>query len=410
MVPARRAPRPDRGRRRSSRRCRRCCGRPRATATTSSPSRRSAPATAFTTVLRAYLGRLGYHVHKWGQDEILALHRLSTVAVKRLEEISDEAGGGKVTLIGHSLGGIYAREVARAAPDHVRRVITVGSPFAGDLRSNVVWPMYEAVTGTRIKSIPPEVMDRLNEPLPVPSTAIYSSSDGVVSWQSCIDAEAPTTDNVEVPGSHIGLLHNPAVLYVIADRLAEPEGSTAAVRAVGLAAARRPARPGPRRQQAARMTATELDNGTSRMSRMEAAFLAMEQPSAPNHLGSLMIFGPRDGRPLTYDTVTALVAERLARLPSARRKVAEVPFGLGRPSWTTDRSFDIEYHVRQTALPPGGDEAALARLVGLAHAAPLDRSRPAVGAVGHRGPARPTGSPCTPRSTWRRSTTPRAPS
>jgi WS/DGAT/MGAT family acyltransferase len=124
------------------------------------------------------------------------------------------------------------------------------------------------------------------------------------------------------------------------------------------------------------MTATELDNGTGRMSRMEAAFLAMEQPSAPNHLGSLMIFGPRDGRPLTYDTVTALVAERLARLPSARRKVAEVPFGLGRPSWTTDRGFDIEYHVRQTALPPGGDDAALARLVGLAHATPLDRSRP----------------------------------
>ncbi|MET0577203.1 MAG: alpha/beta fold hydrolase [Ilumatobacteraceae bacterium] len=180
----------------------------------------------FTTVLRWYLGRLGYHVHKWGQDEILALHRLSTVAIKRLDEISEEAGGGKVTLIGHSLGGIYAREVARAAPDHVRRVITVGSPFAGDLRSNVVWPMYEAVTGTRIKSIPPEVMERLNEPLPIPSTAIYSRSDGVVSWQTCIDAEAPTTDNVEVPGSHIGLLHNPAVLQVIADRLAQPEGST----------------------------------------------------------------------------------------------------------------------------------------------------------------------------------------
>ena len=180
---------------------------------------------AFTTVMRAYLGRLGYHVHKWGREEILALHRLSTVAVKRLEEISAEADGGKVTLIGHSLGGIYAREVARAAPEHVRRVITVGSPFAGDLRSNVVWPMYEAVTGTRIKSIPPDVMDRLNEPLPVPSTAIYSRSDGVVAWQSCIDAEAPTTDNVEVPGSHIGLLHNPAVLFVIADRLAEPEGS-----------------------------------------------------------------------------------------------------------------------------------------------------------------------------------------
>jgi len=179
---------------------------------------------AFTAVLRRYLAGLGYQVHRWSRSEILALHRLTTVALKRLAEVA-EVAGGPVSMIGHSLGGIYAREVARAAPDHVRRVITVGSPFAGDLRSNVVWPMYEAVTGTRIKSIPPDVMDRLNEPLPVPSTAIYSRSDGVVAWQSCIDAEAPTTDNVEVPGSHMGLLHNPAVLFVIADRLAEPEGS-----------------------------------------------------------------------------------------------------------------------------------------------------------------------------------------
>jgi pimeloyl-ACP methyl ester carboxylesterase len=178
---------------------------------------------AFTTVLRAYLGRMGYHVHKWGRREILAFHRLRNVAVRRLREVADEAGG-PVSLIGHSLGGIYAREVARAAPEHVRRVITVGSPFAGDLRSNVVWPMYESVTGTRIKSIPREIMVRLNEPLPMPSTAIFSRTDGVVSWRACLDNEAEDNENVEVPGSHVGLLHNPAVLYVIADRLAQPAG------------------------------------------------------------------------------------------------------------------------------------------------------------------------------------------
>ena len=179
---------------------------------------------ALTAVLRFYLGRLGYHVHPWGRQEILALHRLSTVAVKRLDQLADEVGG-RVSLIGHSLGGIYAREVARAAPDHVRRVITVGSPFAGDLKSNVVWPMYEQVTGTRIKSIPREVMDRMNEPLPMPSTAIYSRTDGVVAWRACIDVDAETAENVEVPGSHVALLHNPAVFYVIADRLAQPEGT-----------------------------------------------------------------------------------------------------------------------------------------------------------------------------------------
>ena len=178
----------------------------------------------FTAVLRRYLGQLGYEVHRWSRTEVLAMHRLSTVALKRLEEVAAVAGG-PVSLIGHSLGGIYARVVARAAPEHVRRVITVGSPFGGDLKSNVVWPMYESITGTRIKSIPPEVLDSMNDAVPVPSTAIYSRTDGVVAWHSCIDEEAPDAENIRVPGSHIGLLHNPAALYVIADRLAQAPGT-----------------------------------------------------------------------------------------------------------------------------------------------------------------------------------------
>jgi len=178
---------------------------------------------AFTAVLRRYLTQLGYHVHPWSCPEILALHRLSTVALKRLREIVAVAGA-PVSMIGHSLGGIYVREMARAVPNDVRRVITVGSPFGGDLKSNVVWPVYESVTGTRIGTIPPDVLDRVNEPLPVSSTAIYSRTDGVVAWHSCIDEEAPGAENVKVAGSHVGLLHNPAVLYVIADRLAQAPG------------------------------------------------------------------------------------------------------------------------------------------------------------------------------------------
>ncbi len=200
---------------------------------------------AFTTVVRWYLGRLGYTVHKWGRAEILALHRLSTVAVYRLQELAEQANG-RVSLIGHSLGGIYAREVARSSPEYVRRVITVGSPFAGDLKSNVVWPMYEQATGTRINSIPPEIMARLNEPLPVPSTAIYSRSDGVVSWKACMDVEAEDAENIRVQGSHIGLLHNPAVFYVLADRLAQPEGTHQPFDPVGWERAM--AQPGPWRE------------------------------------------------------------------------------------------------------------------------------------------------------------------
>jgi WS/DGAT/MGAT family acyltransferase len=112
------------------------------------------------------------------------------------------------------------------------------------------------------------------------------------------------------------------------------------------------------------------------MSRMDAAFLAMERPNQPSHLGSLMIFRPGPDGPLTYDTVLDTVAARLGGLPSARRVVAEVPFGLGRPSWRNGDGFDLEFHVRSTALPPGGGEAALAQFVGRVHAMSLDRQRP----------------------------------
>lgn len=178
---------------------------------------------AFTTVARNYLRTRGYVPHKWAVPEVLGIHQLVSIAIRRLEEIVDRAGGTRVTLIGHSLGGIYAREIARHSPHHIRQIITVGSPFAGDLKSNYVWPMYEAVTGTRVDSIPTSYLERMNEPPPVRTTAIFSRTDGVAAWWSCVEREEPAAENIEVPGSHIGLLHNPAVLYVIADRLAQPE-------------------------------------------------------------------------------------------------------------------------------------------------------------------------------------------
>ena len=179
---------------------------------------------AFTTVLRAYLSNRGYDSYRWERKEILGLHQLVTVAVRRLQEVHEEGGGRNITLVGHSLGGIYAREIARAAPELVRAVITVGSPFAGNLKANYVWPMYEQATGTRVDSIPTAFLEQMNEPPPVPSTAMFSRTDGVASWWCCVDEKRGDAENIEVPGSHIGLLHNPLVLYVIADRLAQPEG------------------------------------------------------------------------------------------------------------------------------------------------------------------------------------------
>jgi pimeloyl-ACP methyl ester carboxylesterase len=189
----------------------------------------------FTTVLRAFLRRLGYQVHKWDRAEVLGLHRLATVALPRIRELR-RTSEGRLSLVGHSLGGIYAREVARSASEDVRDVISIGSPFSGDMKSNYVWPMYEAVTGTRIDSIPTRFLEQMSEPPGVPATAIFSRSDGVAHWSCCVERASPTTENIEVIGSHIGLLHNPAVFYVIANRLAQTEGEWQPFKPSGLMA------------------------------------------------------------------------------------------------------------------------------------------------------------------------------
>jgi diacylglycerol O-acyltransferase / wax synthase len=114
----------------------------------------------------------------------------------------------------------------------------------------------------------------------------------------------------------------------------------------------------------------------TRMRAMDAAFLTMERPAEPRHLGSVTIFGPGRGGRLTYDQVRALLEERLPLIVSAQRVVVEVPFGLARPSWGPAEGFDLEFHLRHTGLAPPGDAAALGRLIARLHAVPLDRSRP----------------------------------
>jgi diacylglycerol O-acyltransferase / wax synthase len=114
----------------------------------------------------------------------------------------------------------------------------------------------------------------------------------------------------------------------------------------------------------------------ARMSRMDAAFLATERPRAAGHLGMAMIFGPGEDGPLTFDAVRALIAERLPLVPSARRVVANVPLGLGRPSWAQDLAFDLDRHVQRVVLPRRQANAALAEFVGEAHSPLLDRAHP----------------------------------
>lgn len=176
----------------------------------------------FTYGLRSFLTNRGYDVYPWGHPEVLGLHRLVHVAADRVQEVRRDSGRS-VTLIGHSLGGVYAREVARFIPEDVRAVVTLGSPI-NDFKANHVWPMFEAASGTRVSSLPDEFATRMAEAPPVPTTSIFSKTDGVVAWRSSIDRSDGQVENVEVIGSHIGLPSNPWALYIVGDRLAQPEG------------------------------------------------------------------------------------------------------------------------------------------------------------------------------------------
>lgn len=181
---------------------------------------------ASTAVLRSYLKRLGYDAHEWGLGRNLgprAIGREGERLVAKLNELY-EACGSKVSLVGWSLGGVMARLVAQRRPDAVRQVITLGSPFTGSPRATNVWRTYEWLTGQRVED--PHTRSQMKEsatPLPMPATSIYSKGDGIVAWQNCLEPEGDEAENIEVRGSHCGLGVNPAVLYAVADRLAQPE-------------------------------------------------------------------------------------------------------------------------------------------------------------------------------------------
>ena len=128
----------------------------------------------------------------------------------------------KVSLIGWSLGGIYARELAKEAPDLVRSVITLGSPFSGPPRATNAWRLFEFVSGQ--SSHDHAMVEQIKVPPQVPTTSIYSRTDGVVAWQCSLNPELPHCENIEVHASHIGMGMNPLALYVMADRLALPDG------------------------------------------------------------------------------------------------------------------------------------------------------------------------------------------
>ena len=176
-----------------------------------------------TKLLRRYLESLGYEAHGWGLGRNLGPRAgIEGGMVRRLQELYERHNGRKVSLVGWSLGGVYARMLANLYPDMVRNVVTLGSPLRGHAYSTNAWRVYEFVSGQ--KSHDPERMQHVTATPSMPVTSIYSRSDGVVAWQCSLTEPGPQSENIEVLASHVGLGAHPAVLYALADRLAQPGG------------------------------------------------------------------------------------------------------------------------------------------------------------------------------------------
>ena len=167
--------------------------------------------------LRKVLIRLGYHTFDWR----LGVNRgpVGGMEDALLEQVValHARTGRKVSLIGWSLGGVYARVLAHQAPELLRTVITLGSPIRFPHQS-AADSLYQWMTGA---AEPPEALRTVSKAAAIPTTAIHSRMDGVVNWRACLAQESANSENIAVMGSHCGLGHHPLVSNIIAERLAQ---------------------------------------------------------------------------------------------------------------------------------------------------------------------------------------------
>ena len=172
-----------------------------------------------TLALRSFLRDCGYTTYPWQQGfNFGPRHGVLNNCRAQVSQLYDKHQE-PVSLIGWSLGGLYAREIAKEQPQHVRCVVTLGTPFAGHPRATNAWRFYEMVSGQKVHD--PALIAGLRKAPRCPTTSIYSKSDGIVAWQCSINDDEPHTENIEVRASHVGMGMNPLALYAVADRLAQ---------------------------------------------------------------------------------------------------------------------------------------------------------------------------------------------
>src|SRR5258706_16062100 len=177
--------------------------------------------------LRSFLKNRGYAVSGWRQGRNLGLRDgVQQAMVDLVRELSDNHQR-KVSLVGWSLGGLYARQLAKMMPGRVRSVITLGSPFAAGPKATNAWRVYEAASGRRADEEDGRFGGSLAGTPPGPTTPIFSRTDGLCAWQGCMEKTSAMSESIEVESSHCGMGHHPAAVYAVADRLAQTAGRLA---------------------------------------------------------------------------------------------------------------------------------------------------------------------------------------
>lgn len=177
---------------------------------------------ASTEFMRKFICDIGYSCYPWGLgrnfgpraglDNMLA-------EIHRQAENIYSMHNRPLTLLGWSLGGVYAREVAKLQPSLFRHVVTLGTPFKKASAATNITFLYEIFSNDSSHR-DPVILDRISTPPPVPFTSLYSRSDGVVSWQSSVEAPGDFVKNIEVPlASHLGLTHNPVTMSIVSNIL-----------------------------------------------------------------------------------------------------------------------------------------------------------------------------------------------
>jgi pimeloyl-ACP methyl ester carboxylesterase len=177
--------------------------------------------------MRRYLARWGYAPYPWGLGANLGIGYQRIDYEKRmLEKLENvvEKHGEPATLIGWSQGGVIAREVTKQRPELVRQLIVLGSPLADAPEATTVFRIFKKTSAEEITNELMNMMREVASPLPgVRCICIYSNSDGIVSADIAQDLVSPNVENIRVTSSHLGMVVNPMVLFIIADRLSQPE-------------------------------------------------------------------------------------------------------------------------------------------------------------------------------------------